>query len=152
MEQSLTPNAMADRVFLALTVWREARGESRLGKIAVACSIMNRVNRPSWWGNDVLSVLFRKWQYSSLTDPRDRQLTLWPDRRTSDWQECLQVACAVLDGEIVDNPVPGADSYHDISIPAPKWATPAMFVGQIGRLRFFNVDGDHPESAQNKDA
>ena len=130
----------SDTVFMALVIWREARGESQEGQIAVAHSILNRVKRPSWWGRSVTEVLFKKWQYSSMTDPNDRQLTTWPKDDTV-WGQCLFVADGVLNGTMA-NPVPGADSYHDLSIQAPAWATPDMFVRQIGRLRFFNVDLD----------
>ena len=129
--------------FMALVIWREARGESTPGKIAVAHSIMNRVRHPKWWGTTVMEVVFKKWQYSSMTDPKDRQLTTWPQNDPL-WRECLTVAHDVYYGKM-DNPVPGADSYHDLSIPSPKWATPEMFVRQIGRLKFYNVDLDFEE-------
>lgn len=129
-----------DRVFLALVIWREARGESDLGKIAVGYSILNRVARPKWWGKNIIQVLFKPLQYSSLTDPKDKQLTKWP---TGDqvWLDCLTIAIQVIDG-LVKNPVPTADSYYDISIEVPYWATKENFVRQIGRLNFHNVDMD----------
>lgn len=130
----------SDIVFLALVIWREARGESQDAQIAVAHTILNRVRRPSWWGRSVMEVLFKKWQYSSMTDPKDPQLTTWPKDDTV-WRQCLFVAQEAMEGRF-SNPVPGADSYHDISIAAPKWATDEMFVRQIGKLRFFNVDLD----------
>lgn len=132
--------AAADVVFLALCIWREARGEPHDAKVAVACSVLNRVDRPSWWGTSITGVLFKKWQYSSLTDPKDRQLTTWPARDPA-WAECLTVARDAIEGHVT-NPVPGADSYYDTSIPPPKWATPQTFVGQVGRLMFYNVDRD----------
>lgn len=138
--------AMGDTVFLALTLWREARGEPHAVKVGVACSILNRVVRPSWWGNDVLSVVTKRFQYSSLTDPHDPQLTTWPTWNDASWRECMEVAVDALAGKLM-SPVPGADSYHDVSIAAPKWATPAMFVAQLGRIRFFNTDQDHEREA-----
>ncbi len=134
----------AEITFMALTIWREARGESTVGKAGVAHSIMNRVKHPKWWGKTVQEVLFKKWQYSSLTDPNDPQLTAWP-KPDPLWRECLTVAHDVYYG-LMENPVPFADSYFDISIPNPKWATPDMFVRQIGRLKFYNVDGDYERS------
>lgn len=131
----------ADKTFLALTVWREARGESKEVQAGVAHVILNRVRRPSWWGRDVMSVVFKKWQFSSLTDPRDKQLTTWPETNDRSWQQCLQVVADVVDGRL-KNPVPGADSYYDISIPAPRWATDKDFVAMIGRVRFYNLDHD----------
>ena len=127
---------------LALLVWREARGESRAARVAVAGTVLNRVRRPSWWGDSILSVVFKKWQYSSLTDPHDPQLTTWPSSFDQVWLECLEVAANVLDGTD-HTTMPGADSYFDRSIPAPAWATPNIYVGQIGRLRFYNVDRDY---------
>jgi len=133
---------MAEMVFLALAIWREARGEPNLGKVAVAMSLLNRVSHPGWWGDDVMSVLFKRWQYSSLTDPRDRQLVVWPHKDDPSWQECMQIARDALEG-VLENPVPGADSYHDTSIRPPAWATKDCFVRQIGRLLFYNVYRDH---------
>lgn len=132
---------MADVTYLALVLWREARGETYAARLAVACSVMNRVNRPSWWGSSVMSVVLKKWQYSSMTDPKDRQLTTWPNENDSIWWECMQTAYDVLN-KVVGNPAPGADSYYDVSIPPPKWATPETFVVALGRLRFHNLDRD----------
>lgn len=131
----------ADIAFLALTIWREARGESVHVRAAIAHVVLNRVRRPSWWGRDIMSVIFKKWQFSSLTDPNDRQLTTWPTSIDSSWHQCLQIAADAVDRKL-PNPVPGADSYYDISIPAPKWATQETFVAQLGRVRFFNLDRD----------
>lgn len=135
----------AELTFLALCLWREARGEQEAGQLGVAMAIMNRVERPSWWGHSLLEVLFKKWQFSSLTDPNDRQLTTWPLPSYPSWGRCLEVARRVLSGN-EPNPVPGADSYHDISIKAPKWTATARFVGQLGRLRFYDVDYDYEDA------
>lgn len=131
---------VVEKVCLAMVIWREARGETIEGKEAVASSIIDRVNKPAWWGKDVMSVIFKKWQYSSMTDPKDRQLTTWPQKDSVDWIECLRVADDAIDGRLI-SPVPGADSYHDTSIAPPKWATKEMFLRQIGRLKFYNTDG-----------
>ncbi len=128
--------------FLALAVWREARGQSEECISAVAHSIMNRVNRPKWWGTDILSVVFKKWQYSSMTDPRDRQLTTWPRVDDPAWNQCLMVVDGVLSGKW-PNPAPGADSYFDDSIEPPYWAEPDKFVVKIGRIFFYDLDQDY---------
>jgi spore germination cell wall hydrolase CwlJ-like protein len=131
-----------DRSMLALMIWREARGETMEGKIAVGFTVLNRVAHPGWWGHDVAQVIGARWQYSSMTDPRDPQLTAWPTASDALFLDCLRVADEVLAGS-VDNPVPGADSYYAVSMPTPpKWADPAKFVKQIGRHLFYNLDGD----------
>lgn len=131
---------MSETVFLALVIWREARGEGLTGQVAVACSILNRVQRPSWWGKTVMEVLFKRLQYSSMTDKRDPQLVVWPGLDPI-WEQCMSVASNALENKL-SNPVPGADSYYDISIPAPNWATTDTFVKQVGRIRFHNLDHD----------
>lgn len=131
----------SDMIFLALCLWREGRGESYKARMAIAFCVMNRVENPSWWGRDVHSVVFKKWQFSSLTDVRDRQLTVWPRANDKTWGECIQIASDVLYGCAI-NPVPGADSYYDISIPPPYWAKDNTFVEQIGKLRFYNLGRD----------
>jgi spore germination cell wall hydrolase CwlJ-like protein len=134
--------AISGPVFLALTIWREARGASVQAQVAVGYSIMNRVERPSWWGKSLDDVLFKKWQYSSIAAPGDPQLILYPRFSDPSWLEALGVARAVI-GKTEPNPAPGADSYYDDSIAAPKWATPDKIVAKIGKLNFFDVDGDH---------
>ena len=146
--REILQNAMirqVEMVFLALTIWREARGESEECQRAVAYSILNRVARPSWWGKDICSVVFKRLQYSSLTYKRDPQLTTWPEKEDDPaWMQCVNVANEAIGGVGV-NPVPHADSYFDVSIPAPKWATAETFVGQVGRIRFYNTDHDHEQ-------
>ena len=137
----MTLQNYADVTFLALTVWRESRGESRQVQDGVAHAIMNRVQRPSWWGNDIMSVVFKKWQFSSMTSPNDPQLTTWPTVADPSWTQCLQVASDVAGG-FSKSLAPGADSYYDISISAPKWATGDTFVVQLGKIRFYNLDHD----------
>lgn len=132
--------------FFALVLWREARGEAFATKVAVACSILNRVDHPQWWGSDLNEVLRKAWQYSSVTDPRDSQLTKWPASSDHLFTECLAVCAGVLEG-LYHNPFPGSDSYYDDSLQGetrPKWAKehPERFVGKSGRLNFFNMDCD----------
>lgn len=131
----------AEITFLALTIWREARGESGDAKRGVACCILNRVKKPCWWGTDILSVLFKKWQFSSLTAPGDKQLTTYPSSDDEQFGICMQIARDAVIGSIA-NPVPGADSYYDISISPPAWASQSTFVRQIGRIVFHNTDHD----------
>jgi spore germination cell wall hydrolase CwlJ-like protein len=132
----------ADQTFLSLTIWREARGEIFLAKLAVAYSILNRVARPSWWGNDIMSVVFKRWQYSSLTAPGDPQLATWPNAADAAWRDAMRAANEAISGT-TPNPVPGADSYYDLSIAPPKWADPKKFVKAVDKFRFFNLDQDH---------
>lgn len=130
-----------ETTLLALVLWREARGEPFQAKLAVAYSIMNRVTHPAWWGTTLSEVIAKKWQYSSMTAPSDPNLVKWPLRGDRWFMECLHAAELAQENPQA-NPVPGADSYHDTSIPSPNWADPQRLVGQIGHLVFYNLDHD----------
>ena len=89
-----------------------------------------------------MSVIFKKWQFSSLTAPGDSNLVRWPATTDKSWQDSLLQAETALLG-LIKNPVSGADSYYDISIKPPAWtAAPARKVKQIGRLVFYDVSRD----------
>jgi hypothetical protein len=142
----MTPWQAYEISLLALTLYREARGESYEAKIAVAHTVKNRLDHPGWWGNDWISVLTRKWQYSSLTDPNDKQLTTWPKASDAAFAECLTIAERAVTG-VSNSSLKGIDSYYDDSLQGdqrPKWAKehPERFVGKIGRLNFYNMDCD----------
>lgn len=130
-----------EHAILALTVWREARGEKAEAQHGVAFVVLARVARPGWWGSSIDDVVSKRWQFSSLTDPKDVQLVKWPLVSDPSWKASWIAVGEVLDG-VVSNPVPGADHYHDISISAPKWTVGAKFVGKIGRLMFYDVNHD----------
>lgn len=133
-----------------LLVLREAGGESYECKLAVAFSLENRILHPKWWGTTFLQVIRKRYQYSSMTAPGDPNLTRWPDDSTEmglkAWRESL-LAVSSAHNHTQANPVPGADSYYDISIKPPVWAKPDMFVRQIGRVRFYNLDRDYEQEA-----
>lgn len=133
--------------FLALCIWREARGASLEAKIAVGYSIMNRVERPSWWGRSLSGILGKKFQYSSLTAPNDPQLTLYPHPEDPFFQESLEVARAVI-ARTEPIQFPGADSYHDSSVETPKAMATGRLCGEIvsphgNTLQFWDVDHDY---------
>lgn len=133
----MTKHQAADITFLALTLWREARGESIECREAIASVIMTRAASPGWWGKDVMGVVTCPWQFSSLTDPKDRQLTTWPKSDDKQWLECLVIA----EHAIALGFESAGDHYYDNSIKAPKWANHEKFVKQIGRVKFYRLNG-----------
>lgn len=135
-----------DTFYMAFVIWREARGETIEARTGVGFTLVNRAARGGWWGRSIDEIATKKWQYSSLTDPKDRQLVTWPAVKEQSWFEAVDIARQILGAEVT-NPVPGADSYFDISIPPPKWTETARFCGQIGRLKFYDVDHDYEAGA-----
>lgn len=100
---------------------------------------MNRVANASWWGHDIQSVILCKWQYSSFNegDPNEEK---WPLDDDPSFIDCSNVCDAILSGTDEDL-TSGADSYYDISIPAPYWANAATstLTLEVGRFRFFKT-------------
>lgn len=136
-------NVFTKTFYLAFVAWREARSsklpdEARLG---VMFTLLDRVAHPKWWGRTTAECATKALQFSSLTDPKDKQLTTWPVESDQSWFNCLALAQRVIYGE-ADNPVPGADHYFDDSITPPDWADPKKIVKRIGRLTFYDLDED----------
>jgi len=105
----------ADYCLLALTIWREARGEGLNGMKAVACVVRNRAKRRN---SSYYIECVRPWQFSSLTDPKDPQLANWPKPEDSTWQTAQILAGSVIDGH-TDDITGGATMYYADSIPFP---------------------------------
>lgn len=131
---------LSDAQLLALCVWREARGEPPEAKLAVACSIRNRVNNPSWWGKDWESVILKPWQYSSFNknDPNEKK---WPSESDSSFTDCTLAANQVFFDDVPDT-TNGATHYYDTSISFPKaWGSEAEWENtlNVGRLKFWKM-------------
>lgn len=128
---------------MALTVWREARGESFAAKLGVIFTVLNRVKAHSWFGDSISEVLLKPMQYTSITCPGDRQLIRFPVRGNPAMGECMNAVQDVINQQAED-PTGGATHYYDISLDEPgnlppAWATPETFKLQIGRLKFYRA-------------
>ena len=127
---------------VALVIYREAAGESDLGKIAVAATLRNRVEKPKWWGKDFYSVATARYQYSALTVKGDAMTVVWPSFSDPVFQRCIQIASGIIE-DTIDHPFPGADSYFNPNVvSAPGWATEDRYRGKIGNHVFYDVDKD----------
>ena len=126
-------------ILMAVMVCREAPFEPIKTKLAVAQTVMNRVDHPKWWGGTPEEAITSPYQYSTMTAPGDRQLTVWPRSNGAILRECLAVANDALTRK---SPmvVKGADSFYAEGIRPPEWATADAFVAQLGPLLFFNTD------------
>jgi spore germination cell wall hydrolase CwlJ-like protein len=118
-----------DLVMAALTLWREARGEPREGKVAIWHVILNRIN--AGWGNTVVDIVLAPKQFScyNLDDP---QVNLYPKHNDPAWLECW----SVVNGEDA-NPVDGAKNYFNPDGADPAWAKQLVEVARIGRHVFY---------------
>ena len=141
-------NYSYDLLTWARTVWGEARGESRLGQIAVAFVILNRARYAQKWftaqhrahplfGNGSISAAcqapyqFSCWNADDPNRPKMHELsaaTLVP---------LFELVNNVL-GLKVKDPTLGATHYHSVDI-TPIWVAKMKFLIQIGHHRFYTA-------------
>jgi cell wall hydrolase len=141
----MTPAEAYELTMVALALWREARGEPYEVRKAVASVILNRrrisaktPSKPDWWGEDLVGIVTAPFQFTSISVRNDPQLNKWPKPADKQWQECQDIAVAVVTDTLADTTM-GATHYFDISIPAPAWADAGKFTVQLGRLRFYKL-------------
>jgi spore germination cell wall hydrolase CwlJ-like protein len=138
------------RTVLALTIWGEARGEPRAGRIAVGWVIKNRAAARK---QSISQVCLDKWQFSCWwgQDANAQALRLRAERllvgdviAEPRWLDTLQLAHQVLVGAVPD-PTRGADHYLTTALyedhDAPTWARAFPVVATIGRHTFLKDDG-----------
>lgn len=140
------PQREIDIDVLARTIWGEARGEGRMGQVAVGWSIRNRVEmdlrhdgKPDWWGEGYPGVCQAKWQFSCWNpgDPNYPYLSGKLPIPAIEFATVKDVACAVISGTAPD-PTGGATHYYATSMPKPPaWAPLAKRTCKIGRHVFF---------------
>lgn len=128
-----------DLILLAICLWREARGEMYETKVAVACTIRNRVNNPRWWGHSWNGVVLLPYQYSSFNHG-DPNATKWPVPTDPAWVDSLAIATGMLDNSIADT-TQGATSYFDDSMAQnpPEWAATMTKTMTSGRINFYRL-------------
>src|SRR3990167_6839439 len=101
---------------LSLTCWREARGESVLGKLLVCQVVENRVRDPRW-PDTYVGVITQAAQFSAF-NKNDPNALLFPTELDRSWPECVAVAESVLS---TPTPFTTANHYHAQSV-RPTWA------------------------------
>ncbi len=130
-----------DGLMLALTIWREARGELPSAQTMVGLVILNRV-KDKRWPNTIPAVVTQKAQFSCYNsdDPGSRKWPLPSQAASADWKAFISI-CMICDELLAGKPfdVWGVNHYYDISIPEPSWAKGHKPMIEIGRLRFYKL-------------
>lgn len=128
---------------LARTLWGEARGEGDAGMMAVAAVVLNRVahaeNRAGyWWGNDIISVCQKPYQFScwNRSDPSYLKLQAVTDKDRH-FATALRIARRAVIGAI-DDATGGATHYHADYV-SPYWAQGQTPTAIIGRHIFYRL-------------
>lgn len=108
-------------VLLAITVWGEARGQSSLGRSAVAHVVLNRMKEKNL---SVADTVLRKWQFScfNANDPnRHKLLDPVQSEGLGAWAVCWRAAVEAMTGQSAD-PTFGATHYCTLAL----WNRPSV--------------------------
>lgn len=119
------------RFALALCVWREARGESPLGKLLVAQVIENRVT-DSRWPDTYIGVITQPLQFSAF-NKNDPNVSTFPRETDPAWADAVAAAEYVI---TAPNPLTPANHYHTTVI-SPEWARGKTPVRTEGNHAFY---------------
>lgn len=107
-------------IYMAKTIWGEARGEGLRGMQAVANVIMNRVDRGGWYGASIKDVVLKPYQFScwNVTDVNRAKIDALTEAELAS-SGALNVARQVINGQLGDI-TGGATEYHNKNI-EPNW-------------------------------
>ena len=138
---------LSEAQLMALTIYGEARGEEREGKIAVGSVILERVDNRDWDGKTLHEVCLMPWQFSCFLpgDPNFKALKLiaedWDTKiaRSKVMSECYSIASGLMDGTIPRTPTIAEKNVCQYKTKAAKaaWANKMERVAVIGHHEFY---------------
>lgn len=141
-----------DLDIMALTVWAEARGESKEGQKAVAWVIRNRYENPGWWSRQrgdgiqddtIAAVCLDPYQFScwNPSDPNRFRLDSPKTRERPDYLAIRDLCREVLESTSHDeDPTEGSDHYCTTAIARyTRWARGRKPVVVIGNHQFYRI-------------
>jgi N-acetylmuramoyl-L-alanine amidase len=120
---SVADQSSNDLYLLAKCVHAEARGETYVGKVAVAAVILNRVEDPNF-PNSVYGVIYQPWAFTAV---QDGQINLEPDT------ESYKAAKDALNGW---DPTYGSIYYYNPATASSQWIFNREIVVTIGEHVF----------------
>ena len=141
-------NLEPDKI-MGLTIYAEARGEIRAGRIAVGTVILERVDHREWDGKTIEEVCLWPYQFSCYLprDPNRIQLFriaqnfAFHYRQSLPLSQCADIAKGLIDGTIPRDPDLAAVHCCQYLTTAAKkdvdWWKAMQFVKKIGAHEFY---------------
>ena len=124
-------HTLTDIKLMSLLIWHEARGESPIGKLAVAHVVINRVGKRTWYGHSIRDVITKPYQFSAFNN--DNFAFFYEP-------SCVAIAELALGGVTID-PTKGATHFHADYI-TPTWASDMTHLLRIGRHLFYKAKNE----------
>lgn len=106
-----------DETLMALTIWREAKGEGYNGMLAVGCVIKNNAIAKKISIYEECTALN---QYSSITVHSDPETISWPKIYDPSWKDAKYIAADILTGDVPDI-TKGAHFYENPKVASSGW-------------------------------
>ncbi len=146
-------NDDTEQMILARVIWGETRGASRAVRIAVGCSIRNRLGTKGKKGlrNSYHKIILESSQYSVFWEksPKDKNLKALRDplgttenpADNEKWKDIYFIAGQVINEDIPD-PTKGANHYYSKikkNYKPPYWATKKTFTVKIDNTYFYRL-------------
>lgn len=120
---------------LGRTIYGEARGESEIGKKAVASVIINRFKSGRWFAGDTIAETCQKPMQFSCWNENDPNRETILKAKNEQLEECLNIAKMAIDGVLGDI-VCGSCHYHTKQV-SPAWAKDKVPIVSIGNHLFY---------------
>lgn len=127
------PTDLLRRFALALATWREARGESLLGKLLVCQVIENRVV-DARWPETYIGVITQPLQFSAF-NANDPNVSTFPRDSDPMWADAVAAADLVIAAPSV---LTTANHYHTTVI-SPTWSQGKRPVLTEGNHAFYRL-------------
>ena len=155
----MEPLSQYAKWLLTLMVWREASNTPRAWRMVI-WTVMNRaaarnvLGKPMWWGGDVVSVITKKWQFTSMTGNGDPNLTRWPAENDAVFDAIGAEVEALTDGTV---PVQTDAVYYfslPLTAPPAAWGPVSLALGgDCGAVKFYRqaTPLEPPSSANPSD-
>jgi spore germination cell wall hydrolase CwlJ-like protein len=134
---------------MGLTIYAEARGEIRAGRIGVGTVILERVDHRKWDGESIIDVCLWPYQFSCYLpgDPNRAQLVRiakdfpFHYRASLALSQCADIARGLIDGTIPRDPeLAAANCCQYLTTAAKKgadWWKTMKFIKKIGAHEFY---------------
>lgn len=130
-EELVKGEKIYNALILANVMVCEASVEGRIGMLAVADVVLNRVAHPRY-PNTLEEVIYQKHQFECITKGKKHTFQEYGFR------EAYKLAFSVLEGE-TPRITTATHYYAPNKIKAPFWATQDRYLGTIGNHKFYRV-------------
>jgi N-acetylmuramoyl-L-alanine amidase len=123
-----------DAMILANVMVCEASVEGRVGMLAVANVVINRVNHPRF-PNTIEEVVYQRHQFTCVTNGVEH------DFSELGYRQAYQLAMDFLEGK-TPRITTASHYYAPLGMPngkSPSWAEPKYYLGSIGNHKFYRL-------------